>query len=523
MINQRQALRAIAAATAIGTVSAGLVLAAPADAATTAHFAQSNGVLTIIGDNGRNTIAVGRDAAGAIKVNGGAIRIQGAVPTVANVRLITVFGRGGADSISIDETNGAMPAAAIYGGTGNDVLAGGSGNDQLFGESGNDTILGKGGADRLDGGTGNDALTGGAGNDSAFGGAGNDRLIWNPGDGSDLNEGGYGTDTVEVNGGEGAEDFTATANGTRVRFDRVNPAPFTLDIGTSERLHLNANGGDDTFATSGDLAPLIALTVDGGAGNDRLQGGTGSDTFIGGDGDDFVDGNGGSDLALLGAGNDTFQWDPGDGSDTVEGQAGQDALVFNGAGASEKMDVSANGGRVRFVRDVGNITMDLNGIERIDTNALGGADQVTVNNLTGTGLTAVNVSLSGTAGGSTGDAQPDSVIVNGANHRDAVTVAGSQSTGITVSGLQPVVRVTGTDGSQDALTVNTLRGDDVVNANALAADALSLHVNGGDGHDVLIGGAGDDTLAGGAGNDVLIGGPGADALDGGAGHNTVIQ
>ena len=61
-------------------------------------------------------------------------------------------------------------------------------------------------------------------------------MIWNPGDDTDLNEGGAGTDTVEVNGGNGAEQFTATANGTRVRFDRLNPAPFSIDIGTSEKL-----------------------------------------------------------------------------------------------------------------------------------------------------------------------------------------------------------------------------------------------------------------------------------------------
>src|SRR5712671_3227593 len=63
-----------------------------------------------------------------------------------------------------------------------------------------------------------------------FGQAGNDPMIWNPGDGNDLFEGGDGIDTAEVNGGNGSETFTITANGTRVRFDRVTPAPFTLDI-----------------------------------------------------------------------------------------------------------------------------------------------------------------------------------------------------------------------------------------------------------------------------------------------------
>ena len=62
----------------------------------------------------------------------------------------------------------------------------------------------------------------------------------------------------------------------------------------------------------------------------------------------------------MGAGDDTFQWDPGDGSDTVEGQDGSDKMIFNGSNApSENIDISANGNRVRFFRDVGNITMDL--------------------------------------------------------------------------------------------------------------------------------------------------------------------
>src|SRR5215468_8768759 len=98
-----------------------------------------------------------------------------------------------------------------------------------------------------------------------FGQSGNDRMIWNPGDGSDLMEGGDGSDTAEINGGNGGETFAITANGTRVRFDRIDPAPFTLDIGTTESLVLNANGGDDHISTSGNLAALIALVIDGGA------------------------------------------------------------------------------------------------------------------------------------------------------------------------------------------------------------------------------------------------------------------
>src|SRR6185295_13891802 len=143
---------------------------------------------------------------------------------------------------------------------------GASGHDQLFRHAGDHNLLGKNGTDLLFGGARLHILTGGARDDQVFGPAGNDRMIWNPGEGSDLNEGGDGSDTVEVNGGNGSETFTVTANGTRVRFDRTVPAPFTLDIGTSENLVVNMNGGDDTFTASNGLAPLISLTVDGGAG-----------------------------------------------------------------------------------------------------------------------------------------------------------------------------------------------------------------------------------------------------------------
>src|SRR5262249_61566243 len=114
---------------------------------------------------------------------------------------------------------------------------------------------------------------GGAGTDQVFGEAGNDRMIWNPGDGTDLFEGGDGDDTAVVNGGNGSEQFTITANGTRVRFDRVSPAPFTIDIGTTEHLVVNANGGDDSITAGNGLATLIQITENGGGRNGTLLGG----------------------------------------------------------------------------------------------------------------------------------------------------------------------------------------------------------------------------------------------------------
>src|SRR6516164_6318012 len=159
-----------------------------------ASFSPNAHLLTVLGDALNNNIVVSRDGAGRILVNGGAVSVQGGSPTVANVSLIQVFGQAGNDNISLDEANGALPAANLFGGAGNDTLIGGSGNDLLFGQAGNDTLMGMGGNDMLFGGDGNDTLIGGTGDDQVFGQAGNDRMIWNPGDGTDLNEGGDGID-----------------------------------------------------------------------------------------------------------------------------------------------------------------------------------------------------------------------------------------------------------------------------------------------------------------------------------------
>src|SRR5215469_4848590 len=334
--------------------------------ATTATFLPNVGQLSVIGDALANDVTVSRDAAGNILVDGGAVPVIGGQPTVANTSVIEVFGQGGNDTIALDEANGALPAALLFGGNGNDTLIGGSGNDELFGGAGNDILQGKGGNDELFGGAGNDTLIGGSGNDQMFGEAGNDTMIWNPGDGTDLMEGGDGTDTAVVNGGNASETFLITPNGTRVRFDRITPAPFSIDIGTTENLVLHAGGGDDIITAQNGLAGLISLTLDGGDGNDTITGGDGNDLLIGGNGNDLVDGGRGSDTAQLGAGDDTFVWNPGDGSDTVDGGDGFDTLQFNGANIAEVMNVAAAPhGHVTLTRDVGNVSMDLVNMENI--------------------------------------------------------------------------------------------------------------------------------------------------------------
>src|SRR5882724_10617954 len=472
-----------------------------------ATFSPFAGLLSVFADTLGDTITASRDAAGRILVNGNAVAIRGGNATVANTATISAFGQGGNDTISLDEANGPLPKAQFFGGAGNDTLIGGSAADLLFGEAGNDSLLGKGGNDLLFGGAGDDVLTGGTDDDQMFGEAGNDRMIWNPGDDNDLMEGGDGTDTAEVNGGNGAETFTITANGTRVRFDRVTPAPFFLDIGTTDNPVLNANGGDDVITAGNGLAGLIQLTLDGGAGNDTITGGDGNDQLIGGDGNDLVAGGRGNDTALLGAGDDTFVWNPGDGNDVVEGQAGTDTLLFNGANVNENISISANGGRARLTRDVANITMDLNGVEHIQVTARGGTDNITVGDLTGTDVNQVAIDLAAT-GTAAGDGQFDQVTVNGTAGDDTISVA-TVGTAVVVSGLAAQVTVDHADAT-DALTINGGIGNDTIDASTVPAGVMTFAIDGGDGNDTIIGSRGADTLAGGVGNDVAFLGDGND-------------
>jgi hypothetical protein len=261
-------------------------------------------------------------------------------------------------------------------------------------------------------------------------------------------------------GDEGSPDFN---------FERNKIAEIAVD----------ARAGDDLVRiddSNGSFTDSIPTTLDGGAGNDTLGGGSGAERQLGGDGKDALDGNGGADAALMGAGDDTFIWDPGDGSDIVEGQDGADTMLFNGAGGPEQVDLSANGNRLRFFRTQGTITMDTAGVERVDFNALGGADLVTVNDLSGTDVTDVRVDLAGTLGSPTGDGQPDRVVVNATDGEDAINVQGNADV-VKATGLAAGIVIFHPEAANDRLEINTLAGRDAVNSSGLAG-AIQLLVDG---------------------------------------------
>src|SRR6478752_3349275 len=296
---------------------------------------------------------------------------------------------------------------------------------------------------------------------------------------------------------------TGANDAITLRLAAGNPAVLQVDLGDNgsgdfsfpraaiDSISVKARSGNDRVRiddTNGAFTNAIPTRIDGGPGNDTIAGGAGAETLNGGPGNDTIDGNAGNDVSDLGAGDDTFVWDPGDGSDTIDGEDGADTMVFNGAAASETVNLSANGNRLRFFREPADITMDTHGIEQVDFNALGGTD-----------VRNVDVDLAGTLGGTTGDGQADRVTVVGTPMNDAIAAAGDGS-GVTVSGLQTQVAIQHQEPT-DQLFVLGVGGDDSISATGLAAGAASEFLEGGDGNDTIAGGPGAETLLGGNGND----------------------
>jgi Ca2+-binding RTX toxin-like protein len=290
-------------------------------------------------------------------------------------------------------------------------------------------------------------------------------------------DGGDGADTTRYSGTAGDDLLPVVSNGPAAAI--APPGNAIVQTVAVEDLIVLAGAGADQMFGTGNLAALTRLTYDGGAGDDIVNGGNGADTLIGGSGDDSVDGQQGNDTAFLGSGADRFQWDPGDGNDTVEGQGGVDALAFNGSAIGELLEVSANGERVRFTRNIANIVMDLNDVEQLGLRALGGNDTVTVNDTAGTDADGVNVDLSGSAGG--GDLAQDVVIVNGTDAADKVKVNRVEDSVVT-AGLAAQTSIAGSELLNDTLRINTLAGDDTVtvdpNAELLITPVIDLGADG---------------------------------------------
>jgi Ca2+-binding RTX toxin-like protein len=327
------------------------------------------------------------------------------------------------------------------------------------------------------------------------------------------------------------------------------------------------SAGDDQITINNGLPPAHLF---GAEGNDTLIGGSASDLLGGGPGSDTLIGGQGNDL-IYPDGDDTVIWNPGSGSDVIQGSGTNNTLILNCANIGENISLSANGSRLRLTRDVASIVLDVDGVQTVNLNALGGADNIVVNNLAGTAVTQVNIDLAGILGTTNGDAAADTVIINGTPGADTFNVAANgaavEVTGpgalvrvinaelandrIAITGVGgDLVNVNGTDGPDTmqvitspvagfarvvasgftvpidvngvlTLSVNGLGGPDTITAfNGLAALGIAIILDGGDGDDTIIGGDANETIIGGSGNNIVSGGRGNDIVFLGDGNGT---
>jgi Ca2+-binding RTX toxin-like protein len=361
----------------------------------------------------------------------------------------------------------------VNGGDGNDaltVLAKNTeiGGVKLIGDGGDDVLTGADSNDSLGGGDGNDRLVGAKGADTMSGGAGNDTLVWNNGDGSDTMDGDAGNDGAEVNGNPTLGDvFTLDPNAGRIKFQRTNLVPFTLDTAT-ERFQVNGLGGNDSVSANAGVGALTLLSVDGGAGVDTVSGSDGPDLILGGEGNDILSGGSGDDRIVGdrgndtmngGTGDDTLVWNNGDGTDVVNGDSGRDDVEVNGApAAGDTFTVQPNGARIKFDRtNLVPFSIDIGSSEMMHANGLGGDDSITV-----------------------GEVGPYEVTASGGSGNDTLTGGASSQTFLGGSGNDTITPGGGLD------VVSGDEGDDHVNVRDKTADVA----RGGDGNDSVVADAG---------------------------------
>ena len=349
-----------------------ITVAAPASAAPTTDFDAASGKLTI-GFAGTDEVDV--------TVDGGKVAVNGAATTTDADAVKSLEVREAAGGTEVNEIDLSAVTAADF-----PQLA----STLVRAEGGNDVITGTQLADTIEGGRQDDVMRGADGDDN---------LIWRNGEGTDDMFGGDGIDQIENFGADTGsatvdEVYTAEAVDGGFRFARLpNPAcphraaPSTLNVKGAEKYLNHMLGGTDKFSTAdpAQVVTGIAVTVEGGEGDDSIKGTNGADTLKGDAGNDTLEGFKGNDAHVGGEGDDVMIWNPGDGSDKMDGEAGTDVARDNGGNGVDHFVVTPQGQRVTATRDnVAPFFLDIGTTETLEVNGNGGNDAVEVENGIGT-------------------------------------------------------------------------------------------------------------------------------------------
>lgn len=422
---------------------------------------------------------------------------------------VTIFGGQGNDLLVGADIPVATqdPGDTIDGGLGNDQITGGVGNDWLFGGDGSDIFVWDqgDGSDLVEGdGGGVDVLIFNAATAAQLAVEGFTlsantpatpapntaaRLLLNRAQG-DVKLDVAGVEQVDINGGSGVETFdvndltqtevrvlnlnlgtagnteSVTVNGRNLDDSLhvtladaiVNVSGLRYDVNVAgavaepddDRLTVSGHDGHDTLTIGDNVEGAIDVTLDGGAGDDRLIAGSGhtsTDTILnGGAGDDFLQGGSGDDHLNGGAGEDTFVG--GIGDDAIDGGDGFDTILINGTSGRDYIDVAQpDGTTLRYaisgvigVAPTETDTLVAGSVEEARVAAGAGADVIRVRHADGLVATP-GLSLRMTVEGGAGNAEDRLGVVDDGDGDLVIQRQGAddQSGSISVGPLAPVV------------------------------------------------------------------------------------
>ena len=331
----------------------------------------------------------------------------------------------------------------------------------------------------------------------------------------------------------------------------------------------------------GDGADLISavgdVRMDGGKGDDilqhhgagtaRMSGGDDADNVLGSSATDYLDGGSGDDQ-LIGPGAAFYGGADNDAITAVIDSAHPRAMVINGGTGTDKalltygavadqISLGAAGGACGSdgcsltmgygLRGGASTPQTVTGIEDLTIDAGAGGDLVTVDDLAGSGLTALTIDLGRTAtingyrqesieGSSFTQTVPDvryspdrgadAIVLNGSSARDTFTVTtsgGTTNVDVQTAAHYVVALLNGVRPEGDSLTVASQGGNDTIDAQSASADNLALTLSSGDGNDRVIGSAFADAIDSGNGDDIVTGGDGYDTFSDAGGNDTLVE
>src|SRR4051812_42455588 len=236
----------------------------------------NNGVLTVVGTNGNDSVVVEPLDTDQVRVTD-----NGDVSTFDKSDVSSVIATLSAGNDSYDGRWMSQPQT-IFGGAGNDNIRGGQGADQMFGQDGDDMLRGHEGADLFSGGNGYD---------------------W-------ADYGGYQTNLNISIDGVANDGMTSTPLGAAYEGDNVMTDMEGVIGGDYADFITGSNADNQLRGMNGNDY------IVGNGGNDGLSGGDGKESVFGGAGKDRGWGGDGAALPARGGG------DTGGGLAVAPGTAG---------------------------------------------------------------------------------------------------------------------------------------------------------------------------------------------------------